>query len=211
MDVFYDKKSTSSLSALLRWTAMDPITADGNTLAAYKQVELVILSYGLAFRALWVAQFPELYSDVPAHVLNSSYPFSEYEQLGHSIQDLITGYADTYFCFTICLFLFYTNYFDRLKEIESAYADRKRRPKPSAHHGSPKKSVGNKQTEEELTEGRGKKGPNPRRYVAATASCIYPITHIYLQPTWTEWCANTIAVSSRGGRTCWNAMGVSGS
>ena len=188
---------------------MDPITADGDTLAAYKQVELVILSYGLAFRALWVAQFPELYSDVPAHVLNSSYPFSEYEQLGHSIQDLIAGYADTYFCFTICLFWFYTNYFDRLKEIESAYADRKRRPKLSAHHGSPKKSVGNKQTEEELTEGRGKKGPNLRWYVPATASCINPITHIYLQPTWTEWCANTIAVSSRGGRTCWNPMGVS--
>jgi hypothetical protein len=75
---------------------MDPITADNDMLASYKQVELVILSFGLAFRGLWIAQFPERYSDVPAHVVNSQYPFSQYEQLGHQIQDLISGYAETY-------------------------------------------------------------------------------------------------------------------
>jgi hypothetical protein len=31
---------------------MDPFMVDGDTLAAYKQVKLVILYYGLAFRAL---------------------------------------------------------------------------------------------------------------------------------------------------------------
>ena len=75
---------------------MDQITADNNMLASYKQVELVILGFGLALRALWVAQFPEIYSDVPTHVINSSYPFSEYQQLSHHIANLIVGYADTY-------------------------------------------------------------------------------------------------------------------
>ena len=74
---------------------MDPITADDNTLASYKQVELVILAVGLAFHGLWVSQFPEGYSDVPSYIINSPYPFSQYEQLSHAIDDLISGYADT--------------------------------------------------------------------------------------------------------------------
>jgi hypothetical protein len=74
----------------------DPITADGDALASYKQVELVILGFGLAFRALWIAQFPEIYSDVPAYILNSPYPFSEYEQLSHKIENIISGYDETY-------------------------------------------------------------------------------------------------------------------
>jgi len=75
---------------------MDPITADNNNLASYEQVELVALGFGLAFRALWIAQFPEKYSDVPTHIINSPYPFSEYTQLSHSIQDLLAGYEETY-------------------------------------------------------------------------------------------------------------------
>ena len=63
-------------------------------LASYKQVELVILGFRLAFRALWVAQFPEIYSDIPTHVINSSYPFLECQQLSHHIANLIVGYAD---------------------------------------------------------------------------------------------------------------------
>jgi len=47
---------------------MDQITADDNILALYKQVELVILGFRLAFRALLVAQFPEIYSNIPTHV-----------------------------------------------------------------------------------------------------------------------------------------------
>jgi hypothetical protein len=49
---FYDTKSTSSYSAFMRWIGNDPITADGNNLASYDQVELVILGFGLAFRAI---------------------------------------------------------------------------------------------------------------------------------------------------------------
>jgi hypothetical protein len=93
---FYRKKSPVSLSAFKQWISMDPITADGDILASYKQVELVILGLGLAFRALWVAQFPEKFSDVPAYILKSSFPFSEYEQLSHDIDTLISGYIETY-------------------------------------------------------------------------------------------------------------------
>jgi hypothetical protein len=95
---FYDVKSTSSLSALsefAQWVGNDPITADGDTLASYDQVELVALAFGLAFRGLWVAQFPGIYSDVPPYILNSSYPFSEYDQLSHKIENIISGYIDT--------------------------------------------------------------------------------------------------------------------
>lgn len=93
---FYDPKSTSSYSAFTRWIHNDPITADGNNLASYDQVELVILGFGLAFRAIWIVQFPDQYPDVPAYIVNSCYPFSEYEQLSHNIDNLLSGYAETY-------------------------------------------------------------------------------------------------------------------
>jgi hypothetical protein len=95
-DIFYKKKSSSSLSALVRWMAKDPISADGDVLASYKQVELFLLAVGLALRGLWIAQFPEHYTDVPAYIIDSPYPFSEYEQMSHKIHDLITGYDETY-------------------------------------------------------------------------------------------------------------------
>jgi hypothetical protein len=91
---FYKSKSPSSLSAVMKWLSMDPITSDDNVLASYQQVELVILTVGLAFRGLWISQFPEGYSDVPTYIINSPYPFSQYEQLSHAIEDLIAGYAD---------------------------------------------------------------------------------------------------------------------
>ena len=93
---FYDMKSTSLLSAFKCWVSKDPITADGNNLTSYKQVELVILGFRLAFRALWITQFPDHYSDVPTYIINSCYPFYEYEQLSHNIKDIISGYAKMY-------------------------------------------------------------------------------------------------------------------
>jgi hypothetical protein len=95
-EAFYSNKSSSSLSALKQWVMKDPITSADDGLESYQQVELVVLSIGLAFRALWTAQFPEKYADVPAHVIDSPYPFSEYEQLGHMVEELIAGYAETY-------------------------------------------------------------------------------------------------------------------
>jgi hypothetical protein len=83
---------------------MDPIMVDGNVLASYKQVELVILGIGLALCGLWVAQFPEKYVDVPIYIDNSPYPFSEYEQLSHTIQDLIVGYAEMWVLLLITYF-----------------------------------------------------------------------------------------------------------
>jgi hypothetical protein len=74
---------------------MDPITADGDMLALYKQVKPVIVGFSLAFRALWVAQFPERFSDVPKYILKSSYPFSEYK-LSHNINNLIFLYSYYY-------------------------------------------------------------------------------------------------------------------
>lgn len=94
-EAFFDPKSSSSLSAFTRWIKTDPITADNSAIASSSQVELVALGYGLAFRALWISQFPEEYSDVPAHIINSPYPFSEYEQLGHTLRDLVSGYAES--------------------------------------------------------------------------------------------------------------------
>jgi hypothetical protein len=75
---------------------MDPITADGNQLASYDQVKLVILAVRLAFCALWITQFSEKYSDVSTYIVDNHYPFSKYEQLSHSVQNLITGYAEMY-------------------------------------------------------------------------------------------------------------------
>ena len=95
---FYDPKSTSSLSTISEfacWVGNAPIMADGDSLASYDQVELVALGFGLAFRALWVAQFPGIYSDLPLYVLNSSYPFFKYEQLSHRIENIISGYINT--------------------------------------------------------------------------------------------------------------------
>jgi len=70
--------------------------SDGENLASYEQVERVILAIGLGFRALWIAQFPDQYLDVLAHIINSPYPFSEYEQLSHTVDNLISGYEELY-------------------------------------------------------------------------------------------------------------------
>jgi hypothetical protein len=51
-EVFFDPKSSLSLSAFTQWIKMDPITAENSAIASFRQVELVALGYGLAFRAL---------------------------------------------------------------------------------------------------------------------------------------------------------------
>ena len=96
-DAFYTKESSASLLAVYKWIATDPITVDGSSdLAPYAQVELVGLAIGLAFQALWIAQFLENFSNVPTQVIESPYPFSEYEQLSHNVEDLISGYVELY-------------------------------------------------------------------------------------------------------------------
>ena len=94
--MFYDPVSTFSYSAFKCWIKNNPIAADGDSLASYDQVEIVILSFGLAFRVIWIVQFPQQYLDVPTYIINSCYPFSEYDQLSHCIQDLLSGCAETY-------------------------------------------------------------------------------------------------------------------
>jgi len=180
-DAFYNKRSTYSLSAFMRWASTDPITADGDTLASYKQVELVILGIGLAFRALWVAQFPEKFSEVPIHVINSEYPFSEYEQLGFHVHDLIAGYADTYVLVPPRGVRQYTDHLNSLQDIEDAYMALKVRQKQSASK-RPSKIVsrekdiaGDKDTIEEtaLAQRKGQNrsgGQGQRRYVFVTTS-----------------------------------------
>ena len=94
---FYDTKLTSSLSVLsefTHWVGNGLITAGGDTLASYNQVELIALAFGLSFGALWVAQFPGIYFNIPPYILNSSYLFSEYEQLSHRIENIISGYIE---------------------------------------------------------------------------------------------------------------------
>ena len=91
---FYEYQSSSSLSTLHRWATTRGITTEDGYLSSYQQIERIALSLGLAFRALWIAQFPDNYHHVPIYVLNSPYPFVEYDQLGHLIENLIEGYSD---------------------------------------------------------------------------------------------------------------------
>lgn len=69
--------------------------AGDGMLAPYAQVELVILGLRLAFRAIWIVQFPEQYRNVPAYIVESLYPFSKYKQLSHCAEDLVFGCAET--------------------------------------------------------------------------------------------------------------------
>ena len=93
---FYNNDSTSSYSTFKCWILNDPIRADGNALASYQQVEHVILGLGLAFRGIWIVQFPDQYLDVPEYIVKSSYLFTEYDQLSHCIEDLLLGCAEAY-------------------------------------------------------------------------------------------------------------------
>ena len=92
---FYNPSSTLSYSEFRHWIKNGPLTASDGTLAPYAQVKLVILGLGLAFRAIWIVQFPEQYHNVPAYIVESSYPFSKYEQLSHCAEDLVSGWAET--------------------------------------------------------------------------------------------------------------------
>ena len=136
---FFDPTSTSSLSAFTRWIETDPITADNHKLASYDQVELVALGCGLAFRALWIAQFPDRYSDVPAHIIDSPYPFSTYEQLSHTVQDLLAGYAESFVILLLFIICPFSNYVHRIEEVKAHNAHRAQ----SSKQGTSKNAVGN--------------------------------------------------------------------
>jgi hypothetical protein len=94
---FYDLTSTSSIPAFTRCIEKyQRITADINlnpSLVPYLQLELVTLGFGLAFRGIWIAQFPDNYIDVPAYVIDSPYAFSEYGGLSHLINPLLAPHA----------------------------------------------------------------------------------------------------------------------
>ena len=94
--MFYNPHSSSSLQSFKQWILSDPLTVNGDTLASYQQIEMVILGFGLAFRGLWIAQFPDDYTDVPCYIILSPYPFTEHEQLGYMIENLISGFAEMY-------------------------------------------------------------------------------------------------------------------
>ena len=119
---FFNPQSSLLLSAFTHWIDTEPITADTGFLASYEQVELVVLGCGLAFRALWIVQSPDRYFDVPARIINSPYPFSVYEQLGHSIDDLLSGYAETYVPFVLLNILQLSNYVHRIEQVKAYYA-----------------------------------------------------------------------------------------
>jgi hypothetical protein len=159
---FFDPKSSSSLPAFTQWIETDPITADDGKFASFDQVELVTLGCGLAFRALWIAQFPDRYSDVPAHIIDSPYPFLTYEQLSHMIQDLIAGYVESSVLFplTICLL---SNYVHRIEEIKAHNAQQAQ----SSKQGTSTDVVGN-------TEDSGETGNAVRDNGAAVGSDMAP-------------------------------------
>jgi hypothetical protein len=149
---------------------MDPITCDGGDLASYEQVELVILAIGLAFRALWIAQFPENYSDIPTHIIDSPYPFSEYEQLSFTVQDLIAGYAESYASLLILILRQWIDYLHRVEELENVCQSRQTRKQKATSDKSAKDAVGNTQIvgdrDVEGKTGRGKSDNHgQKRYV----------------------------------------------
>lgn len=76
----------------MRWLAKDPITTNRDTLASYQQLENVILTVGLAFRALRIPQFPEQFQDIPDYVLKSPYSPLQDDQFGLCVKELLTGY-----------------------------------------------------------------------------------------------------------------------
>ena len=69
---------------------------NGDTLASYQQIELVVLGFRLAFRGLQIAQFPDNFADVPLYIIASPYLFTEHEQLGYQIENLISGFVEVY-------------------------------------------------------------------------------------------------------------------
>jgi hypothetical protein len=83
----------------MRWIQTTPIAVHVDTdqrLASHEQVELVCLGIGLAFRGIWIAQFPGNYRDVPDYIINSPYEFAEYERLSNMIDTLISGFRSLY-------------------------------------------------------------------------------------------------------------------
>ena len=98
-------------------------------LASYQQIELVVLGFGLAFRGLWIAQFPDNYTEVPPYITASPYPFTEYQQLSYKIDNLLSGYSDAYVAYIIFFILLLMHLpstlpTHRLTEIESALPSR---------------------------------------------------------------------------------------
>jgi len=83
----------------MHWIQTKPIAVYVDTdqrLASHEQVELVCLGIGLAFRGIWIAQFPGNYRDVPDYIMNSPYEFAEYERLSNMIDTLISGFRSLY-------------------------------------------------------------------------------------------------------------------
>ena len=68
-------------------------TPDGN-LVSHAQVEIVILSIGLAMHDLWMNQFSETPESILAHVSDTPLEFHEYEQLSHHAEDLLKGFEN---------------------------------------------------------------------------------------------------------------------
>jgi hypothetical protein len=73
----------------------DPLTTTDHSLVSYGRLENVILAIGLGMRDIWVTQFPETFMDIPQHVMKSTIPFHEYEQLSHNAANLLDGFQDT--------------------------------------------------------------------------------------------------------------------
>jgi hypothetical protein len=90
---FHSAKGAGSLSNLYTWLATNPMTTSNGELSSYTQVEMVILSLGLAMRDVWAVQFPgELANAPPPHIVKSPFTFNEYGQLSHRAENILNGY-----------------------------------------------------------------------------------------------------------------------
>jgi hypothetical protein len=89
-------------------------------LVCYSRLETVILAVGLAMRDIWVNHFPEMFTEIPAHVSNSCFEFQEYEQLSHHAEDLLNGYQETSVIFLrLALLIMANNLLDLLRSTRA--------------------------------------------------------------------------------------------
>jgi len=102
----------------------------------------------------WIAQFPDRYSDVPAHIIDSPYPFSTYEQLSHTVQDLLTGYAESFVIFPLLIICPFSNYIHRIEEVKAHNAHRAQ----SSKQGTSKDAVGDTDNAGEMENAVGDNG-----------------------------------------------------
>ena len=217
--MFYDPHSSLSCWSFKQWILSNPLTINGDTLASYQQIELVILGLRLAFRGLWIAQFPNDYTDVPLYIISSPYPFTKHEQLSTWLRISYLGLQKHTSHFHMSCTI--SNYFFRLKEITTAYpanpvrllkalvtkdSGGKQWDAPSNNHNW---SDNVRQSSKVISKDakHDNKGQN-KWYVHLYVDAMDTQTHVPPQASRTFWHPPNLATTSWGSWSCWRGLGI---